>query len=328
MIKRTFITRISLLIMSLCFVLFVGIANAQLAPPSQISLVASPKHPSPGEEVRVQASFYLSDLDRAVFEWFINGSSKKTGVGEKTLTVVAPPLGTPLRIRVDALTEDGRFLSKNLVIRSADVDLLWEAETSAPPFYRGKTLPSSGSMLRVVAFPNFLTDQKTQIPARELFYDWSVGGKKMLAESGFGKNYIVAPTKPLATRTDVSVTVTSSDSTLEATKKIIIPSVEPEVVLYEEKPLLGVLYEKAVEGTFMLLGNEATLKAEGYHFAVRHDNTTYAWNLNGKKTAQGGPHFVLVKNDDGTSGTARIDMTVEHADDYLQKAFKQILIRF
>ncbi len=295
-----------------------------------IDIIAEPKEFVPGSEILLRASYYLTDVDRINFDWFVNGKRVSSGIGKKSITVIAPKLGEPLVVKMNADAPNGRFLTKSITIRTADVDLLWETDTTSPMLYKGKTLPSNGSLLKIVALPHFVSDTGGEFDSSDLFYEWRVAGKKLISESGKGKNFIFTNTKQLSNHTDIEVKVSTLGRTYNATGRTSIVHVIPEVLLYEKKPLFGVDYSLMVPDIFELPRGEATIKAEEYNFPIGEGGKrTISWEVNGDKTNKIGDTFTILREPGAnSSGIARLSVVIDSIDSILQTIKREVNIRF
>ena len=314
---------------SILSVLTTNISQAQLVPVGELTLVVDPKNPAPNENFKVTASYYLSNLDQAKFDWLVNGKIIESGVGLREITIFGAPAGESLQIEASVLTVEGKTLSRVIFIQPADVELVWEAETSVAPFYKGKPLPSAMSAVRVVAFPHFIDGNGRAYNANELYYEWETNGGKLSGQNGLGKNAAIVNTEMLTGNTKVTVTVTDPTKALKTKKTITIKSVEPEVLLYERKPLLGVDYTRALGEFFELSGNEITFEALGYYFSAQDNVLDYRWTLNGTPINQKKNQFTLVRDPErDVSGRATIGVVVENVSKFFQRASRELTVRF
>jgi len=171
---------------------------------------------------------------------------------------------------------NGKIAESALQFNTVELDLLWEALTSTPFNYKGKALTSSESLIKVSAIPNF-----GGISASRLFYEWQLNNKKMLKASGLGKDTFTFQSSKVFNIDSVKVIVSDMNKESVISKRIRIKINEPKLIFYEEHPLKGPLYEKALGTELNLLNNELALRAEPYFFSKV--NLLYDWKMNGKK---------------------------------------------
>src|SRR3989344_6530597 len=155
-----------------------------------ITLTVTPEFPRANEEVTVSARGFSIDLDRAEVSWTLNGKLEKKAVGGTIFSFRTESLGktSALMVTVKSLSQ-GSF-KETLTIRPAEVDVLWEALTYTPPFYKGKRMLSSSGTITVTAMPSFVVASGKTLDSAALVYSWEQDGKNLLSQSGFGKQSI------------------------------------------------------------------------------------------------------------------------------------------
>lgn len=249
---------------------------------TELSMTISPEHPRPGEAITVSVESYNIDLNRVDVRWFVNDKLVKAGVGEKRLETVASRTGELMEVRVTALGEGGSVYSAHIAFRPAEVNLLWQAESYTPPFYKGKALmPYQGTVL-VAAVPFFSRGSLLMSPA-SLIYTWSEGDEVIGDSSGKGKNlFVFRGSVPIRPKT-ISVLVESPDRAMAARASVDIVPVAPRLIFYEEHPRYGLLLSKALVGIFTLRGDETRVSALPFYFETdtrANKDIAYDWQLN------------------------------------------------
>ncbi|OHB05916.1 MAG: hypothetical protein A3A26_03145 [Candidatus Zambryskibacteria bacterium RIFCSPLOWO2_01_FULL_47_14] len=135
------------------------------------------------------------------------------------------------------------------------VDILWQGETYAPPFYEGKALWSKQSLIRFVAIPQGFGD-----PAA-LNYRWVRNGTVLGGASGIGKDTIkfrdTLFSKPYTLKVEI---INQLDETL-AESTISMAARDPELLVYEKNPLYGYMFHRQVDKTYRLNKEEVTFSA-------------------------------------------------------------------
>lgn len=308
---------------------FPFLTSSQTVPSASfLDLISEPKYPGPNETVTLYLSYRLSNIDAATIKWYVNDALIEEGVGLRSFTFTTGPIGKRSVIRVVLQTEEKQSVSQSFTFVPADIDLLWEAETTVPPFYKGKALASSGSAVHISAIPHFKDANGRSIPPSELFYEWKVGNGVLSLKSGKGKNSLGLSADVAAGK--VSVTVTNQAKTIKVSKSLALVLQKPTVRLYEEDPLLGTRYEKNLSGTHTFSANELTLRAEIFNYPLATArNIFYAWKLNGKSaTPQASDTSLLTLLRDPsrpeTSGASNVE--VEARGDEFNKIIKETLL--
>lgn len=287
----------------------------------QISVEILPKVPSPNERVNIFVQSFSSDLNKGYFVWRINGVNQLEGNGETSFSFSAPESGRSLTVSLFIEKEDGGTITRSFDFSPADVDIVYEAETYTPPFYKGKALFTSESTFRLIAMPNFLSSNGNRVSPNTLIYNWSINGTNIQSQSGYGKRVFRGEGGIVQRPLNVSVEVSASNSGLRAKGDIFLNYSEPEVVLYENNPLLGFISERAISGEFLLERPEIELQAVPYFFSTPQKDSSfinYKWKMNGNDLLSSGDSFVNFRNDSGEAGRARISLETEHFSKILQ----------
>jgi len=103
-------------------------------------------------------------------------------------------------------------------------------------------------------------------------------------------------------------------------------------LLYEQSPLRGVKYERALQGNFNLTNEEVVVTAEPYFFSAkdrRDAGIIYSWFLNGRQVS-GNPDdesSIVLRRESG-SGSSLISLSVKHPGKLLQEAANAITVNF
>ncbi len=320
----------ALAVLVLLFSIFVyGEISAQTL--ADFSVKLSPKIPGPNQTVIVKLVSYSFDLNRATITWSLNGETLLSGVGKKEFSFKTEGVGESSRLLIRTVGEAGR-VEEAVVVTPGDVDLLWQVSDGyTPPFYRGKTLASPGSLIKIVAMPN-LQKNGEKLSFGSLVYNWSKNYKPLPSESGYGKNYLVFRNDYLDSEENIKLEVTSVDGSAGTEGSLSVNISDPVVLFYENMPLRGVVYENAISGIFNMRNEEVRLSAEPYFFSAgqkQNQNLIYKWNLNGKNVL-GSPDdlsSLVLRSGDG-SGTSRVSLSVSNSRKIMQGGGRSLLVNF
>lgn len=269
----------------------------------------TPATPGPGQTVTINLTSYSFDINRATINWVVNGTPVSAGTGKKSLAITLGNPGRSTTVSVIATGPNGQTVSKQLVWNFGDADILWEADTTAPPFYKGKKLAAEGAPVRAVVLPSFGRGINTDT----MLFDWKSGGDTVL--QGTGRSW-AEMTASRNYRPPVTVTVSSPDGDTTITKSIVIPVANPLTVFYDIDPALGPRYETALGGTASLAKGELTIAAEPYFYPAKNiPGLVYTWTSYGKTlpTSTRTPNIITVSRADGISGTSEIGLTLSDA---------------
>ncbi len=309
-------------------------ANAQIVPElnNVIVLDVAPTYPRAQERVTLSAKSFSIDLDTSTLSWFINDTLQQQSVGETFFRFTTGKLGSKTKIRIVAQTQDGAVHTEQITIRPTDIDLLWQAHTFAHPFYSGKRIPSVGSSINIEVIPHFIDDTGKRLDESKLIYSWRVDNKALKNASGRGKNTImVSQIKPVNSLL-VTVEVTSSDNVLFGKRSVSIPIRDNELFVYENNPLLGILFNKAIRGIYSLTLQETKFIAYPFFmsFSDRNaSNINYVWKLNNNPIALGDDRGSITVSHDGTeAGEANISVSINNTEKIFQKSSAEFNIKF
>lgn len=263
-----------------------GIAYAQSAVPAPIQYIVSPQTPGPNTQVTIEVDGVGSFVGDSTITWSQDGKVASKGVGQRNFTFTTGALGSQTHIHVVVQSTTEGTLTNDWVFIPSAVNLVWEADTSVPPFYKGKALYSGGSDIKVVAFPSIVVNGKN-FAASSLSFQWTLDGDPLPSQSGLGKNSLTFTGSQLQNEEDVSVDVYYGASKV-GQGSITIPATTPELLLYDKDPLRGLLLDTALPAGISLSTNEFTVQVVPYYFAkssLKSGSLTYAWTLNGNDTS-------------------------------------------
>ncbi len=292
------------LVAILAALLFEGsVAFAQGVP--AVSLSTNPTNPAPYETAVITTTSTVLDLSISTMVASVNGAKTYEGnVQPFSVTLGAPGAKTTVSV---VITSGPKKYTQNLVFVPGDVALIVEPQSSAPPLYPGKPLVPLSGNVRVVAVTDFRTAAGVRISPSGLSYTWTIDDAVFQNYSGLGKDSVVASV-PLQYRSrTVSVVVKTVDGTQIGEKTVRISGSEPSIRLYENDPLLGPRFERALSGTFTLAGSEVSFFGVPYSFGNGGGSPSMSWLLNGS-AAQSGQILTLRPQGAG-QGTASVSFS-------------------
>lgn len=299
-----------------------------------INITTAPPFPKANEEVSVRIENFSYDLNSSEIIWALDGIIKEKGVGKKNFSFRTGKIGSVSLIKIIVKTKDGKNMEKSLVVRPAGVDMFWQADSYTPPFYKGKALYSYQSTITVVAIPNIVNSNGEKINPSSLIYKWTKDSKVLGEVSGYGKNYFSFTKSILSNSPEIEVEVMSSDKKIKASGSIVLDPIETKVLMYENNPLYGIIYDKAVVDKFTMSNNEITLVAVPYFFSTEEasrQKLKYDWSMNGQNiNNQQSKRQATFRNTGGNKGSARISVSLQNENDgkELQSARTDVLLDF
>ncbi|MBI5470417.1 hypothetical protein HY968_03850 [Candidatus Kaiserbacteria bacterium] len=296
-----------------------------------ISITMSPLSPAAGDTVHLTAESPIFELAESMITWSIEEKTIAEGKGMTEASVTIDTKGTPIAITVSAVDQNWGIAQKSAVVSPPQIDILFDADTFVPPFYRGRVIPSAEAMLHLQALVRFMRGDGSLTPDSAIFYSWKRNGAPMGSVSGPGRSMITVPAPALFGTDTLSLDARSDDGTFSGTKSVSIPSREPIVVLYEDNPLFGILFHKAIPRTSGVAETRMTLAAIPYFATAKNADDPllrYAWSVNGQSigSSKTQPSELTVNADRG--GVAEIGLSLSHANNLFLGALGQWSVEF
>jgi hypothetical protein len=214
----------------------------------------------------------------------VNGKMIHSGSVEP----VRVPLGSAGRVHTVSvrISTQGESFQKTVTIVPQDVVLVAEPLSSAPPLYAGKSFVPLGGSVRIVALADMRTAQGTRINPAQASYKWTVGGATLSSSSGIGKRTLLL-SSPLRYRSStVSVVVTSPSGELVGGDSLSFSAHEARLRFYEQDPLLGIRFERALSRSYAITGTEATIFAAPFSLPMQNV-PVIEWFLQGARVHSG-----------------------------------------
>ncbi|MGH7141284.1 MAG: hypothetical protein ACREGH_01455 [Minisyncoccia bacterium] len=301
--------------------------------PSPVEYIVSPETPEPNSLVNIEVEGVGGFIGDSSITWTKDGAVAQSGTGDNTYTFTSGPLGQKTTIGITIVSGEYGTITNTWTFDPSFVNLVWEADTTVPPLYMGHALYSAGSDLTVIAFPE-ISEGGTLVPASQLSFQWKQDGNADPDASGIGRSSFRFTGDELKSSEDVSVEVLSGDTAV-AEGDITIPTTAPQLVLYADDPLRGVLYNQAFAGSLNMAGQETTVHAEPYFFSresVANQSLAWSWMLNGNPTS--GPNSnngeLTLRAQSGSAGTASLGVALQSTGvaNFLQSASSNLSIAF
>lgn len=295
--------------------------HAQFSSTDPISITISPEYPRPYDVVTVTPESTLIDLSSATIKISLNGKVVMTGSGTQSVPVNVGGPGEKTTISVSATT-GGKTYKKDLVIRPGDVSLVVEPVSTAHPFYLGALGLAPEGRVRVIAIADLRSSAGKRIDPATLVYTWRFGNQILQSESGIGKAVLTASAPQRYRDAQISVIVTTSDSSVVANAVTVLQPVDPVLRIYPSAPLFGVDFDHALSGTYSLSGAEESFRGVGYFFGA---TPTLAWAVNGQ--GSGGDKDVTVRTTGSGAGVASLSLSARLAQTH-QTVTKALSVSF
>lgn len=245
----------------------------------------NPQYPAPGSKATVSLLSDTLDLTNATETVSVDGKKIYQG-SVQPLSITLGKAGDITNVAV-TISSGGASYTQTVSLQPQDVALVAEPISSAPALYPGKPLiPLEGSV-RVVAVTNFRGTNGVALPSDTLAYAWAVDGANIANASGIGKEALMVLSPPQYRQRSVSVRVQSQDGRLAGGASMSLSPVGPTVRIYENDPLLGIRFDRALSGNYAIGGAENTLYAAPFSLPTTRGAPILQWFLNGSAAQTG-----------------------------------------
>lgn len=285
-----------------------------------LSVSLSPQYPQPGQIVRLRANGGSLDLDNSAIIWRAGGKIIAQGTGVTSSDVTAGALGSETDIELDVETPDGTVISAQATLAPTELDVLVGSDSYVPPFYLGRSMPSAGTNLVLQAVARFKRTDGTLIPDSSITYTWRRNNEAMAGVSGRGKAAALVSAPHLFASDTITVDAVSSDGTRAGRASVLVPTADPVLDLYEDHPLYGTLYNRALGASAFIPESEMTFVGVPYFaqtFSPTSRSLSYEWRVNNAKITPSvsAPNEITI-NAQNSSGRADISLEVTHATNF------------
>lgn len=299
----------------------------------QLSIDLFPKIPKPDEEFSIILESFSTDLDKARISWYVDGELAGSQVGGHTVTLRAPSANESSLITVVIEKIDGAPLVREVTVAPANVDILFEASTYTPPFYKGRSLFTNESQARFVAQPSFVDGNGRSISPQNLVYTWRKDGRVVKNASGYGKNVFEVQGQLIQRPLLIEVEVEDLNSSRKAYDLITVSVSDPFVALYKKDPLQGIQFERNITNTMYLGRDEIEFIAVPYFFSadrLSDKHLEYSWSINGKKITNvpSQKSNMIFRNTTGEEGYSNVSVSAKHTENILQHDFHDVRLDF
>jgi len=295
---------------------------------SLLEITLEPEHPRPGDSITVTVSDPSEERGVTAYMWLVNGKVVDQGVGHTSISLSANPLGTADTVRVVAIENGVGRGEATTIIRPATVDMLWEGNTYVPPFYIGRPLVSGQGTVKLMAIPH-LAVRGSEIPAGRAVYAWKVNGVPLEKQSGYGKASISITPPRFGASFNVSVVARTQDGTVVAENSVLIEPQAPSLLVYEDAPLLGVRFDRALSGMFPFSGDEVSFVLYPL-FVSNSRDVSYTWNLDSVPFAvdPAKPRAATFRKVGSGTGTHTVSASFENAKRFLERGDTSFQLTF
>ncbi len=294
-----------------------------------LAINPSPRYPEPDQEVTM--NLYDAAVGSRGVRWFVDGIEQTESQNQRSITINSGSLGQKTTVQALVETFIGETLNVSYEIKPIIIDIIIEADTTTPAFYKGRPLPGNGSEVKAIALVQTNSSGIIDNPNRYI-YHWRLNRNTI--GRGFGLEESVVNFSSQY-RQSVSLHLSVRDQSTGQTvgeKTISVPFVEPKLYFYEFNPLRG-LSENVLPNPLNLIGDEITLRAEPYYLSnstmQQQDNVLKEWRINNQvvNTAESNPMEITLRREGG-SGRFNIGFHIRNLSDIIQGVRDSITITF
>ncbi len=284
-----------------------------------------PSIPGPYENVALDLSTFMINVDSADISWSVDGVVVKHGIGAKSLDIKTKDVGVATVVDVSIMPVGKYLIQKKIRIVPASMDLLWEATDSfVPPFYKGKALPTEEASLKFVAIPNIKVGTNQITKQNDVVYSWSNAYSYDPTSSGFAKDTYSLKMNIVDQTEHIDVVAKSKDGAFSSSGSADTSIYDPKIIFYRASPLYGPQFTTAMNSDdYTVTNKDIGVFAEPYYMSpkdVLADTVDYTWTLNGNPVPKQTPKNVLVLHrNSNQQGDAVMELTINDTKKLLQE---------
>lgn len=264
-----------------------------------------PQYPVPSSPVVLSFLSSTLDLTNATLTASVGGKQIYQG-SVRPVPVMLGKVGSATSVFVTVVSA-GNTYTQTIIIQSQDVALIAEPLSSAPALYPGKPLVPLTGNTRVVAVANMADAAGKVLDPATLSYSWTVDDTRIANSSGIGKSAVIVASPLQYRERTVSVVVQSQTGSLVGGATLSLSPQEPSVRLYENDPLLGIRFDRALASSYTIRGPEMSLYAAPFSLSLINGVPFVQWFLGGA-AAQTGNTITLRPSGSG-QGNASLSLT-------------------
>src|SRR5574343_1112795 len=311
------------------FTLNTHFTHAQIAGEiEQVSIKTEISNPKPDQKIGIYLESYLLDLNSASIVWFVNGKNISQGIGIKRIEVTAPKIGSKTTVSAVIKTTEGREIRKTYDIKTGSVDIVWETEGVAHPFFDGKLPYVYQNKVRFIAVPHLSVDSKKELDPKTLVYSWKMDGKYVEEGQGYGKQYIEIESGDIPKNLNISVSVYNRNQSEGSESSITLEPGDPSLSFYEIDSLYGVMYNKAIVNDKRMKNSEIEILAIPYGFNKDNKNT-FTWLINGLyQNDLINNRSITLRTKKDIEGSSSVDLDIRNENSILQGARNGFTVYF
>lgn len=196
-------------------------------------------------------------------------------------------------------TVSGFAVAQTGASNRAEPIILWWTDTSAPAWYEGKQLASTGSTATIYALPG----TGYGAGAANLFYSWNINAESQPKISGIGKRtFTIAVSQAENVIHHITVRISSPDGTVKKEASLLLQTERPRLFVYPLMATGGIAVPTTVTNFTGGGGETFEFLAVPFFFRLEEANAlSFEWRLNGGLMPTFTDRAVLVSDPGETS---------------------------
>ncbi len=294
-----------------------------------IAFTATPEVPGPFQDVTITAESYLTNVSRAYFIWKVDGKTVLSQTGAFRFTFPTKDIGQKTTTSRIVLLVSGETIEKNFVFNPAEINLVWEgADSYVPPFYRGRALPSSEGVIRVLAIPQINIGTGT-LDGSKYVFRWKKNDSVLSNNSGYNKNVLLYSQDYLNPNETIEVIGQDNISGSTAIGTATVSVFDPKILMYLRDPINGIDWNHELGSSYDITTVEKTILAIPYFFSPRNplsNQLRYTWTINGDEVKTPLSANMLTLKSGTTKGVSNLKLRIENVVKLFLDAEKNITI--
>lgn len=294
-----------------------------------IAFTATPEIPGPFQDVTITAESYLTNVSRAYFVWKVDGKTVLSQTGAYRFTFSTKDTGERTTVSLMILLITGETIQKNFVFNPAEINIVWEGANSyVPPFYRGRALPSSEGVIRVLAIPQINNGGGTLDTSKYVFR-WKKNDSVLSNNSGYNKNVLLFSQDYLNPNETIEVRGQDNLSGSTAIGTSTISVFKPQILMYQRDPINGIDWNHELGNSYDVTSAEKTILAIPYFFSPQNplsNQLKYTWTINGDEIQTPLSANMLTLKSGATKGVSNLKLRIENSVKLFLDAEKSLTI--
>lgn len=216
-----------------------------------------------------------------------------------------------------------------ILVGAQEIDLLWQGDTYAPPFYKSRALWTNQSDIIIQAIPHIKTSSGGELDPTKLVYKWWKNSVVLGDISGVGKNSITFSAPIVGRPQNIKIEILNNDGEILGSASKEFTPISPSLVVYEDSPLYGIMFNKEAGDSYGMSGEEINLIAFPLFFSATNKDSElmkYSWQTNSKGSVEGSSITLRAPSEEG--GRARITVQASNEEKITQSGEKSFLLKF